>query len=704
MRDAYKPKRNNRSDNQRKSESVLKKLTCSAKEVFAPRESFESPLKSRKRFSPSSTEESSSQRQPQVSPSRQGLAQLSLDSSRGDDQNVENLLQRHRRKSQPKGLLSAVLEGNSSQSTENGSNRSLRTRESATGSYGSSFGGTTLSSTSVRPRGKCLTHPAEPINNDGLDNADGNLIVFENDIIGISRRHIHTISNEKVGSMEFRILSLLGQGTFAQVFQCQHLQTSKLVAIKIVKNKSAYTRQAAVEIDVFRALVDKGQKTPGQSPGYENMVNMLCYFMYRSHLCLVFELLGLNLYEVLKRRQFRGMPLPVVRSIVRQAIEGVKLLGQKSIVHCDLKPENILLENDEDSVSAVSSGERRAKTPRTKTTAHKEPPEQIPDMSSDGSRSSRRSSGNSGTSGSSGTSGASGSSSSASQLSASGTALLKREASVSSGSNPANNSQQVGQQSDKSTGSTGLTSRPATADTSSPLQLTNHKIKLIDFGSACFEGHTAHTYIQSRFYRSPEVLVGLPYDSSIDMWSLGCVAAELFLGLPILPGVHEHDQLSRICEMISPMPDWMLDQGSQSTKYFTKFVPRSSELQTPTPPPPRSQSPSNSNSNNHSTSGSPAPPRPQWRLKTLQEYIKSLSPNEIRKKGGMAKLEKQPGNRYFRRTKLADIVMLHGQTCSKDEREFLGLFVHFLYGKFGDNFKRMLSETFTHILHLRRYS
>ena len=55
--------------------------------------------------------------------------------------------------------------------------------------------------------------------------------------------------------------------------------------------------------------------------------------------------------------------------------------------------------------------------------------------------------------------------------------------------------------------------------------------------------------------------MGLPYDSAIDMWSLGCVAAELYLGLPILPGVHEHDQLGRILEMIGPLPDWMLDQG-----------------------------------------------------------------------------------------------------------------------------------------------
>lgn len=62
------------------------------------------------------------------------------------------------------------------------------------------------------------------------------------------------------------------------------------------------------------------------------------------------------------------------------------------------------------------------------------------------------------------------------------------------------------------------------------------QLKLIDFGSACFEGRTFFSYIQSRFYRSPEVLLGLSYSAAIDMWSFGCVAAELFLGLPLFPG------------------------------------------------------------------------------------------------------------------------------------------------------------------------
>ena len=47
------------------------------------------------------------------------------------------------------------------------------------------------------------------------------------------------------------------------------------------------------------------------------------------------------------------------------------------------------------------------------------------------------------------------------------------------------------------------------------------KIKLIDFGSSCKLGEGMYLYIQSRYYRSPEILLNLPYDTKIDMWSLG---------------------------------------------------------------------------------------------------------------------------------------------------------------------------------------
>lgn len=61
-------------------------------------------------------------------------------------------------------------------------------------------------------------------------------------------------------------------------------------------------------------------------------------------------------------------------------------------------------------------------------------------------------------------------------------------------------------------------------------------VKVIDFGSSCLEDETRYTYIQSRFYRAPEVILGLPYGTPIDMWSLGCILAELYTGCPIFPG------------------------------------------------------------------------------------------------------------------------------------------------------------------------
>ena len=58
-----------------------------------------------------------------------------------------------------------------------------------------------------------------------------------------------------------------------------------------------------------------------------------------------------------------------------------------------------------------------------------------------------------------------------------------------------------------------------------------------------------YTYIQSRFYRSPEVILGHPYSMAIDMWSLGCILAELYTGYPLFPGESEVEQIACIMEV-----------------------------------------------------------------------------------------------------------------------------------------------------------
>ena len=73
-------------------------------------------------------------------------------------------------------------------------------------------------------------------------------------------------------------------------------------------------------------------------------------------------------------------------------------------------------------------------------------------------------------------------------------------------------------------------------------------IKVIDFGTGTFQKSTYYTYIQSRYYRAPEIILGIPYTCAIDMWSLGCILIELFNGLPIFMGDDESDQLAAIME------------------------------------------------------------------------------------------------------------------------------------------------------------
>jgi dual specificity tyrosine-phosphorylation-regulated kinase 2/3/4 len=93
-------------------------------------------------------------------------------------------------------------------------------------------------------------------------------------------------------------------------------------------------------------------------------------------------------------------------------------------------------------------------------------------------------------------------------------------------------------------------------------------IRIIDFGSSCFEYEKSYTYIQSRFYRSPEVILGLPYGPPIDMWSFACILAELYTGVPIFPGENELDQLGCIIELRGLVPTSMVEQSSRSKLFF----------------------------------------------------------------------------------------------------------------------------------------
>ena len=77
-----------------------------------------------------------------------------------------------------------------------------------------------------------------------------------------------------------------------------------------------------------------------------------------------------------------------------------------------------------------------------------------------------------------------------------------------------------------------------------------------------------YTYIQSRFYRSPEVILGSSYGLGIDMWSLGCILAELWTGYPIFPGENEQEQLACIMEIFGPPDRHLVDRSTRKKLFF----------------------------------------------------------------------------------------------------------------------------------------
>jgi len=99
---------------------------------------------------------------------------------------------------------------------------------------------------------------------------------------------------------------------------------------------------------------------------------------------------------------------------------------------------------------------------------------------------------------------------------------------------------------------------------------TGADVKVIDFGSSCFEHGRIHTYVQSRYYRSPEIVLGLGYGCEADMWSLGCILVELVTGRPIFPAKNETDLILYQQELLGAIPDALLDTATRALDFFAK--------------------------------------------------------------------------------------------------------------------------------------
>ncbi|XP_002002433.3 dual specificity tyrosine-phosphorylation-regulated kinase 2 [Drosophila mojavensis] len=270
--------------------------------------------------------------------------------------------------------------------------------------------------------------PTANTTNLGYDDDNGNYKIIEHD-------HI---------AFRYEILEVIGKGSFGQVIRALDHKTNTHVAIKIIRNKKRFLNQAVVELNILDELREK------DGDGSHNVIHMLDYTYFRRHLCITFELMSLNLYELIKKNNYNGFSMSLIRRFCNSIVKCLRLLYKENIIHCDLKPENILLK-----------------------------------------------------------------------------------------------------------------------------QRGSSSIKVIDFGSSCYVDRKIYTYIQSRFYRSPEVILGLQYGTAIDMWSLGCILAELYTGFPLFPGENEVEQLACIMEVLGLPPKVLISVARRRRLFFdSRDAPR----------------------------------------------------------------------------------------------------------------------------------
>ncbi|KAJ8614133.1 hypothetical protein CTAYLR_004642 [Chrysophaeum taylorii] len=129
------------------------------------------------------------------------------------------------------------------------------------------------------------------------------------------------------------------------------------VALKVQKSASHYTDAALDEIDLLLHA--------GRAGGNERVVKLLDHFEHDGpngrHVCMIFEMLGANLLSVIRKSEYRGLPISTVRNLARQICEGLDFLHREcSIIHTDLKPENVLLKRPRRLLPVATVVSRRA--------------------------------------------------------------------------------------------------------------------------------------------------------------------------------------------------------------------------------------------------------------------------------------------------------------------------------------------------------
>ncbi|KAH8330378.1 hypothetical protein KR067_002028 [Drosophila pandora] len=273
------------------------------------------------------------------------------------------------------------------------------------------------------------------------DDADGHLIYHTGDIL----HH------------RYKIMATLGEGTFGRVVKVKDMERDYCMALKIIKNVEKYREAAKLEINALEKIAQK-------DPHCDHLcVKMVDWFDYHGHMCIVFEMLGLSVFDFLRENNYVPYPLDQVRHMAYQLCYSVKFLHDNRLTHTDLKPENILFV-DSDYTAHYN---------------HK----------------------------------------------------LNREV----------------------------------------RRVKSTDVRLIDFGSATFDHEHHSTIVSTRHYRAPEVILELGWSQPCDVWSIGCILFELYLGITLFQTHDNREHLAMMERILGQIPYRMARNHTLYSKTKTKY-------------------------------------------------------------------------------------------------------------------------------------
>ncbi|KAK7005972.1 kinase-like protein [Favolaschia claudopus] len=417
------------------------------------------------------------------------------------------------------------------------------------------------------------------------------------------------------------VVRKLGWGHFSTVWLTWDSKMKRHVALKVVKSAARYTETALDEIKLLQRLITSN--TPNAAinhPGRSHVIGFLDHFRHTgpngTHVCMVFEVLGENLLGLVKRHQNKGVPMAVVKQIAKQVLLGLDYMHRCcGVIHTDIKPENVLIHIDDvesiiqselalanasPSTSAPkpkivgvppSQGRGGNQTPRTQSSIFVSQP--LPSPKSSSSLNSSYAAAGSGSGDRWGlgmtridkdndnkSSPVTSSPSPSSELDLVGLSISPKAVQHSTQNGPSLLSQQA-----PTAGGSKIVAvppPPPPMDVDSEERYENGlaeriTVKIADLGNATWTHHHFTDDIQTRQYRSPEVIVGAKWGTSADIWSVACVIFELITGGDYLfdPAkgsryTKDDDHMAQIMELMGEVPKSISLGGKYSSEFFNR--------------------------------------------------------------------------------------------------------------------------------------